>query len=160
MKRSPDDALAELQKTTQSLFLSTLTVDGKPNGSYAPYILDDKGSFYIFVSRLASHTNDLLNNPQVSILIAEDEQDARQLFARQRVSYYCHCSVIEKEVDAYDALINSFETRFGNIIGLLRTLPDFILFKLDVQSGTFVQGFAQAYEISANGLIHKDPSQN
>ena len=90
MKPEPDKSLSKLKETMQSLFLSTLSVDGKPNGSYAPYIVDEKGYFYIFVSRLASHTRDLLENPELSILLAEDEGDARQLFARKRASYYCH----------------------------------------------------------------------
>ena len=160
MKPEPDKALSELKETVQSLFLSTLSVEGKPNGSYAPYITDEKGDFYIFVSQLASHTRDLLRSSQLSILLAEDEQDARQLFARKRASYYCHSSVIEKSATNYEALIDLFETRFGSIISLLRTLPDFILFKLEVQSGSFVNGFAQAYEITADGLIHKDPSKD
>ncbi|MCK5919061.1 MAG: pyridoxamine 5'-phosphate oxidase family protein [Cocleimonas sp.] len=158
MKQSPEDALSELQQTAKSLFLSTLTTNGKPNGSYAPFIMDDAGNFYIFVSQLASHTQDLLDNPQSSILLAEDEQNSRQIFARKRASYYCHCRIIEKEDPSYESLLDLFEIRFSNIISLLRTLPDFTLFKLEVQSGSFVQGFGKAYEITKNGLIHKDPS--
>jgi len=158
MKAKPEEALKELQDTVQSLFLSTMTIDGKPNGSYAPCIMDDNGNFYIFVSQLASHTNDLLHNPSLSILLVEDEQDARQLFARKRASYYCHSSVVEKSSVHYDVLMDLFEARFGSIISLLRSLPDFVLFKLEIKSGSFVNGFAQAYEITKNGLVHKDPS--
>ena len=160
MKTKPEDALRDLQQTVYSLFLSTLTIEGKPNGSYAPYIIDDEGDFYIFVSQLASHTTDLLHSAQVSILIAEDEQNTRQLFARQRVNYDCSSVIVKKTALEYEVLIDLFESRFGNIISLLRTLPDFILFKLKVQSGNFVQGFAQAYEITEDGLIHKDPSKD
>lgn len=160
MKPEPENSLSELKEMMQSLFLSTVSAEGKPNGSYAPYITDEKGNFYIFVSQLASHTGDLLNNPQLSVLLVEDEQDARQLFARKRASYYCHSSVIEKSATNYEALMDLFETRFSSMISLLRTLPDFILFKLEVQSGSFVNGFAQAYEITEDGLIHKDPSKD
>ena len=160
MKQSPEAALSELQQTTQSLFLSTITIDGKPNGSYAPFILDDSGDFYIFVSQLASHTQDLLSNPQVSILLAEDEQNARQIFARRRASYYCQSKMIDKEDAHYETLLDLFEARFENIIKLLRTLPDFMLFKLEVQSGSFVQGFGKAYEITKEGLIHNHPKNH
>ena len=159
MKKSAKDALGELHQTLQSLFLSTLSTDGQANGSYAPYILDEKGDFYIFISQLASHTNDLLSNPQCSILLIEDEQDARQIFARKRVSYFCHCSVIEKDDPNYAALLDLFELRFTPIMSLLRTLPDFILFKLEIQSGNFVQGFGKAYQVTKEGLVHKDPSR-
>ncbi len=160
MKKSAKDALSELHQTVQSLFLSTITIDGQPNGSYAPYILDEKGDFYIFISQLGAHTKDLLNNPQCTILLIEDEQEARQIFARKRVSYFCHCSVIEKDDLNYATLLDLFEVRFTPIMSLLRTLPDFILFKLEIQSGNFVQGFGKAYEITKEGLIHKDPSSS
>jgi putative heme iron utilization protein len=158
MKQSPEDALSELQQTAQTLFLSTITADGKPNGSYAPFIMDDSGVFYIFISQLASHTQDLLDNPYISILMAEDEQNSRQIFARKRASYSCQCRAIDKEDPNYESRLDLFETRFGNVMSLLRTLPDFILFKLEVQSGSFVQGFGKAYEITQDGLVHKDPS--
>jgi putative heme iron utilization protein len=54
----------------------------------------------------------------------------------------------------YDALLDRFEIRFKQIINVLRTLPDFILFRLEIQSGRFVQGFGKAYEITQQGLIH------
>jgi len=158
MKQSPEDALNSLHQTAQSVFLSTVTLDGQPNGSYAPFLLDEKGDFYIFISQLASHTQDLLNNSQVAILLMEDEQDTRQIFARKRASYLCNCSVISKDDMNYVALLDLFELRFSNIISLLRTLPDFILFKLEIQSGDFVQGFGKAYKITKDGLIQKDPS--
>ena len=158
MKQAPEEALAELQQSVQSLFLSTLTKEGIPNASYAPFIRDEANHFYIFISQLASHTADLLANPQASILLAEDEKDSRQIFARKRLSYHCHCHIVEKTAPDYEALLDQFEARFANMIPLLRTLPDFILFKLTVKSGNFVQGFAQAFKIDQEGLlIPNDP---
>ncbi|MCK5903047.1 MAG: pyridoxamine 5'-phosphate oxidase family protein [Cocleimonas sp.] len=160
MKQSPEAALAELQQRLESLFLSTITTEGKPNASYAPFIRDDNNHFYIFISRLATHTADLLANPQASILLAEDEKDARQIFARKRLRYDCDCSVVEKTAGDYEILLDQFETRFSTMMPLLRTLPDFILFRLTVTSGNFVQGFAQTFKINQDGiLIHNDPRQ-
>jgi putative heme iron utilization protein len=147
-----------LHDTTQSLFISTITTNEDPNSSYAPYIMDDTGNFYIFISQLAQHTGDLQRNPRVSILLAEDEQNTSQLFARKRANYYCHCSPVKKESPDYTALLDAFETRFGSIMKLLRTLPDFILFKLEVQSGSFVQGFGKAFTITKNGLEPNNPN--
>lgn len=160
MKQTPEEALLTLQQTTQTLFLSTLTNEGKPNASYAPFIIDNDNCFYIFVSQLASHTQDLLHSSLVSILLAEDEQDSRQIFARKRASYSCESQVIERSDEHYESLLDQFEERFGNVMGLLRTLPDFVLFKLVPTSGSFVQGFGKAYEIKKDGLVHNDPSKN
>jgi len=161
MKQDPEEALAELQQSAQSLFLSTITKEGMPNASYAPFVRDEANHFYIFVSQLASHTADLLANPHASILLAEDEKDCRQIFARKRLSYHCQCRVVEKIEANYDTVLDQFEARFGNMIPLLRTLPDFILFELTVESGNFVQGFAQAFKIDQEGLlIHNDPRKD
>lgn len=160
MKQSPQASLQALHDATQSLFISTITTNDCPNSSYAPYIMDDTGNFYIFISQLAQHTHDLKNNPNVSILLMEDEQKTAQIFARKRATYYCHCHAVEKESPNYIALLDVFETRFGNIMTLLRTLPDFMLFKLEVQSGRFVQGFGKAYLITPDGLVLNIPSNN
>ena len=161
MKQAPEEALAELQQSVQSLFLSTLTEEGMPNASYTPFIRDDANHFYIFVSQLASHTADLLENPHASILLAEDEKDCRQIFARKRVSYHCQCHIVKKTEANYEALLDQFEARFGNMMSLLRTLPDFILFKLTVESGNFVQGFGQAFKIDQEGLLlHNNPRKD
>ncbi len=160
MTQSAEKALNQLHQTVQSLFLSTISVTGQPNGSYAPYIRDKKGNFYIFISQLASHTEDLLTNPQATILLAEDEQDTRQIFARKRVSYFCDCFVVKKDAPDYDSLLDLFEARFSAIIPLLRNLPDFILFKLEIRSGDFIQGFGKAYKITQDGLIQKHPRKD
>ncbi|MCK5813259.1 MAG: pyridoxamine 5'-phosphate oxidase family protein [Cocleimonas sp.] len=162
MKQTPEEALAELQQSVQSLFLSTLTKkEGVPNASYAPFICDNANNFYLFVSQLAPHTADLQANPQASILLIEDEKDCRQIFARKRLSYSCYATVVEKKEANYEGLLDQFDARFANMIPLLRTLPDFILFKLSVESGSFVQGFGQAFKIDQDGsLIHHDPRKD
>jgi putative heme iron utilization protein len=157
MKQSPEVSLQALHDTTQSLFISTITTNDCPNSSYAPYIMDDAGHFYIFISQLAQHTQDLQNNPKVSILLMEDEQKTPQILARKRATYYCDCRVVEKENPNYTALLDAFETSFGKIMKRLRTLPDFMLFKLEVQSGHFVQGFGKAYLITPDGLVLNTP---
>ena len=160
MKHTPEEALKALQRDTLTLFLSTITKEGQPNASYAPFILDSEGCFYIFVSQLASHTHDLLNSSLITILLAEDEKDTRQIFARKRASYFCQPHIIESTNEHYLALLDQFEARFGGVMNLLRTLPDFILFKLTPTTGHFVQGFGKAYKITPQGLVHHNSSNN
>jgi putative heme iron utilization protein len=45
-----------------------------------------------------------------------------------------------------------FETRFGEIIVMLRQLEDFQLFHLSPQGGRFIMGFGAAYEVDPNNL--------
>ena len=44
----------------RSAVLATVGADGAPLASYAPYITDEAGNFYVFVSALSRHTHDLL----------------------------------------------------------------------------------------------------
>ncbi len=141
------------KKDVKTLHLSTITIEGKPNGSYSPFVVDKWGNFYIFISQLASHTQDLLAYPEASILLIQDEVDTRQIFARQRISYQCSVDVVDTENMGYQPMLDLFEKRFGNVVELLRSLPDFLLFKLSPNQGRYVEGFGKAYDLVGDGLL-------
>ncbi len=160
MSNTPEQDFLKFKKSLKTLSLSTLTEAGRPNISYAPFIEDENGYFYLFLSQLASHTQDLLNHPinqplkhpSASIMLMEDEQDSRQLFARQRLTYQCDISIIQPDNDSYSDILDNFESTFGSIIPLLRNLPDFILFKLTPTEGRYIQGFGKAYQLAGENL--------
>ncbi len=153
MKQTPKDSFQKLKEEIQTLSISTITSEGKPNASYAPFIMDDEGSIYIFVSGLASHTQDLLANPIASVLLMRDEQESRQIFARQRASYQCDVEVVSNEEADFAIMLDKLEERFGKVVELLRGLPDFILFRLRPYKGQFVMGFGKAYTLTGEGLL-------
>lgn len=152
-KESLEESFTNFKQSVKTLQLSTLTAEGKPNASYSPFVVDKQGNFYIFVSQLASHTQDLLANPQASILLIQDEADARQIFARRRISYQCDVEIVSDDSSDYLLMLNALEERFGNVVELLRTLPDFILFKLTPYQGQYVKGFGKAYNLVGDGLL-------
>lgn len=137
---------AALIRSQQSLLLSTLGDSNTPHASYAPFILYH-GVFYIFISALAEHTQNLLNHPQASVLILEPEQEAETIFARQRIQLQVNSSLIAREEKLWKSTLGVFESRFGEIIQTLQALPDFHLFRLDPLSGLYVKGFGQAYPL-------------
>lgn len=145
------DALAELQGKMQSVQLSTVGDDGEPHSGYTPFLLDDN-QLIVFVSQLALHTRDLLANGQASAMIITDEAEASQIFARTRVTYQCKAEVVARDAQEYDSLLNRFEERHGKMIGLLRQLPDFVLFRLVPQRGQLVMGFGKAYRMTGEKL--------
>ncbi len=152
MNNSPEQDFLQFKASVKTLSLSTLTEAGRPNISFAPFIEDENGYFYLFLSQLASHTQDIIKKPMASILLMEDEQDSRQLFARQRITYQCDISIIDSDDSSYSDILDNFESAFGNIIPLLRNLPDFILFKLTPTEGRYVQGFGKAYHLKGENL--------
>ncbi|MEN9422729.1 MAG: tRNA ((37)-N6)-methyltransferase TrmO [Pseudomonadota bacterium] len=152
MSKHPEETLGQLLESAKTLQLATLDAGGEASISYAPFVRDDAGNFYIFVSGLASHTQEILHHPQVAVLLITDEQDARQIFARTRATYRCVAEVVAREEAAYPLMLDKMEARFGNVVGLLRGLGDFVLFRLQPQSGRFVMGFGQAFVLAGEGL--------
>lgn len=142
---------ADLINSQQSFMLSTLGDSHTPHASYAPFI-QHQGAFYIFVSALAEHTQNLLNNPQASLLILEPESAAETIFARQRIQFQAKACLISREDKDWQTSLKSFEEKFGEIILTLKDLPDFHLFQLRPVSGLYVKGFGQAYPLIASQL--------
>lgn len=138
----------QLLSQTRSLILATINPDGSPLTSYAPFIVNEQRQFYIFTSRLAVHTANLQRTGQASVMLIEDEAASSQIFARQRVTFQCRASQIPRDSQEGEAALVHYETRFGKMVDLLKSLPDFQLFKLQPQSGSLVTGFAQAYTLS------------
>ena len=141
-----------LHLNCQTLQLATINSSGQPEASYAPYLYHN-GSYYIFVSELASHTQNLLHNPQASIMLIESEADARNPFACKRFTAQCTVSEIHRDTDSYTPLLDQLEQQFGSTIGMLRTLPDFHLFELQPQQGRLVIGFGKAFGLNADELF-------
>lgn len=147
----------DLLAKTLSLQLATLGEDGYPHCGYTPYVMQQQAGsgarrFYIFVSELALHTRDLMREPRASILLIEDEADAKQIFARTRLYYECDVEELSREHPNYTSILDSYEERQGKMVSLLRQLPDFRLMQLSPVSGQFVMGFGKAFKLTGPGL--------
>jgi putative heme iron utilization protein len=153
-QNNPEQLQAEIKALHESLHtiqLATLDKADEPYISYTPFVRIES-NFYIFISQLATHTQNLLRNPKLSVLLIEDEATTKNMFARKRLNLKCHASEIKNESDNWSTILDAFEARQGNTVKLLRTLNDFHLFKLIPESGTFVKGFGQAFELSGEDL--------
>ncbi|EDX87227.1 pyridoxamine 5'-phosphate oxidase family protein [Synechococcus sp. PCC 7335] len=145
----------------ESVILGTTSLDSQPQASYSPCIVDEAKNIYIFVSGLSAHTDNLTTTQKASALFIEDESKTTQMFARKRLSYSCIVTLLDRDSEQWGAIAQAFETRFSNIIDLMKGLPDFRIFQLQPRSGRFVLGFGKAYDIDPNNLdqlIHKGES--
>lgn len=147
MSDTPQEQCAALKERVSSVHMATIGEDGLPHTGCVPCLWIDNG-LHIFVSRLSVHTRDLLNNPLVSGMLVEDEQDNRQAFARVRLRYQCTAEVIGPDDERYGVRLEAFEAKHGKTVQLLRQLPDFVLFNLVPSDAIFVMGFGQAYRLS------------
>jgi len=153
----PDQDLKVLQQQAQdfragfqSVLIATTSPQGEPDISYAPFVLDDSGCVCIYISQLARHTGNLLERPRASLMFIAGEQDSRNLFARQRLILQCTARQVP-EAEA-EPVLQQMQARFGKTLELLRSLPDFLLFRLDVENGSFIKGFGQAWSLEGNDL--------
>ncbi|MDH5429837.1 MAG: pyridoxamine 5'-phosphate oxidase family protein [Nitrospirota bacterium] len=151
-EESPERVCAKLLEDMRSLQLSTIGPNGIPHCGYTPYLHRAPGSFYIFVSQLAAHTRHLLVNGTVAIMIIADEQSTSQIFARARVSYLCDAIRLTPDSPDYTSVLDNYQERHGKMAGLLRQLPDFMLFQLQPKSGQFVMGLGKAYTLTGDDL--------
>ncbi len=162
MQELPQDQLAELYQAFpqqfKSVILGTVSAQEEPQASYAPCVVDEERNIYIFVSGLSAHTQNLTATGRASALFIQDEAQTPQMFARKRLSYSCEAALLERQSDRWQTIAEQFESRFGNIIEVMKGLADFRIFQLSPQSGSFVVGFGAAYDIDPNDLsklIHK-----
>ncbi len=135
-------------KTVQ---LATLNPQGNPEASYTPYVRVS-GRYYIFISGLASHTANILHHPRLSLFFIQNEQDAKNLFARKRLTLDCDARPIAREHSQWRELMDAFQSWHGPTVELLRTLPDFQLFELIPKAGNYVKGFGQAFILEGDNL--------
>ncbi|MDY6786003.1 MAG: pyridoxamine 5'-phosphate oxidase family protein [Cyanobacteriota bacterium] len=136
----------------ESAVVATVGADGKPHASYAPFVMDEGKNIYIYISELAAHAQNLLVNPQASVLLVEDETKTQQIFARRRLNYECTATLIDRETPQWEEMLDRFQERFGQTIDLLRGLTDFRLFQLTPTEGRFVIGFGAAYGIEGENF--------
>ncbi|WP_456407114.1 HugZ family pyridoxamine 5'-phosphate oxidase [Thiolapillus sp.] len=134
----------------QTVLIATASADGEPDISYAPFVLDDSEAICVFISQLAPHTRNLLDSPRASLMFIAPEQDSRNIFARQRLILQCAAGQMPDE--EAEPILQRMQEQFGRTVELLRSLPDFHMFRLDVGSGCFIKGFGQAWSLEGNDL--------
>lgn len=145
------EAYLALRESTTSVQLATLGANHSPEASYAPCVWSE-GDCYLYLSGLSSHCGNLLKNPQISLLLLDDATSTVNPFARVRASLQGSVQVIDREGSEFASLMRIFHRRFGKVMELIEPLPDFILFQVRVNSGSFIRGFGQAYALTGAGL--------
>ena len=150
------EALRSSLKTVQ---LATVDSEGNPESSYAPYVWIEQAC-YLYLSDLAKHSANLIANPTISLLFIEDEEKTRNLFARRRIIVKGGAQKVARKSSQFQAVMAEYKLQFGNFMDVIEPLQDFHLFQINPQSGRFIRGFAQAYELTGPGLnqiMHINP---
>ena len=139
-----------------SVILATTDAGGDAQASYAPYAFLH-GCYYIFISALAAHTQHILSNPNVGMLILDDESSARTVYARARLSYESHASSIERNSTECQNALTALRERAGSTMDVLSQLGDFVMVRLAPHKGSLVLGFGKAYALDGQAPDHAVP---
>jgi len=142
--------LTELINQHKSVNIGSISTNGYPFGSYAPFVYIEH-KIYIFIASIATHTKNLTSNPKSSLLFIEDEESCNNVFARKRVTMQCDC--IKYLSQKSEQIMKAFREKFDeNIINMLDGTHDFSLFEFTPIYGEVTLGFGKSYLIGGENM--------
>lgn len=131
-----------------SLILSTTNSNNTAHTSYSPFV-QNEGNYYICISSLLPHFENMANTNKAHVMIIEDESNASHIYARKRLYFDVDCEeVIEEE-----AIFKLFDDRYENQLSFIREMKDFKILRLIPQEKSLVLGFGAAYTMNKDGIL-------
>lgn len=153
-----EEAQMELNTFTQkfqSLTLATVSKESVPFASYAPFVEDEKGRYYICVSGHVPHSHNMNETKKVSIMFIEDEKEAGHPFGRKRLYFDAKAKKFEKDEKKQEKIAGLFMDKFGDKVTFMLKMPDFRIYKISPKEGSLVLGFGAAFRVSKDKKILK-----
>jgi putative heme iron utilization protein len=137
--------LSRLIRGERIAHLATLR-NGAPMASMTLYMAEaDFSAFYVHVSRLAWHTQDMSHDPRVALSIAETDDRRADPFTLMRVSI--RADAAQMAGGPKDAWLARFPEQAINF-----QLADFSFWKIVPRDARFVAGFGRIHNLSAADL--------
>jgi putative heme iron utilization protein len=137
--------LSQLIRSERIAHLATLRSDA-PMVSMTLYMPQpDFSAFYVHVSRLAWHTQDMSHDPRVALSIAQTDDRRADPFTLMRVSIRGEAT--QMAGGPKDAWLARFPEQAINF-----ELADFSFWKITPRDARFVAGFGRIHNLSAADL--------
>ncbi|WP_419771038.1 MAG: HugZ family protein [Candidatus Marinarcus sp.] len=147
---SKDKAQKELDgflNNIKTVILSTVNSEGEPFTSYSPFVQDEEGNFYVFVSTAVQHSHNMYNTGKAHLLFIEDESATNHIYARRRLYFKAKAEKFEPQDKRTEKFANLFEKKLGEQASLVRKMPDSRFYKLTPSEGIIVLGFGAAFNL-------------
>jgi putative heme iron utilization protein len=142
------DAWSALVEDVRTAVLLTMR-NGRPFGSHVPYVFgSDWSRAYVHLSRLALHTQHLLDDPHVSLFIAEPDGPGKNPLALRRMNFQGDGAPLSSDAPYYDEIKTQYLERFPQA-EMMFGFGDFALWELRLEDAHFVLGFGQAFVSSS-----------
>jgi putative heme iron utilization protein len=137
--------LRKLLTAERTAHLATLR-GGAPMASMTLFMPErDFSAFYVHVSRLAWHTQDMMQDGRVALSVSETDDGRADPFTLMRVTV--RGEALQLEGGPKDAWLARFPEQAINF-----TLADFSFWKITPRDARFVAGFGRIHNISAKEL--------
>ncbi len=111
----------------------------------------DFSAFYVHVSRLAWHTQDMAQDPRVALSVAETDDGRPDPFTLMRVTIRGNAANLPNEGETYVSLKKSWLARFPEQ-AINFELADFSFWRITPRDARFVAGFGRIHNLSAAEL--------
>ncbi len=131
----------------KTVILSTVSEDGEPFASHSPFVEDEDGNFYVFISTSVQHSHNMYNTKKAHILFLEDESKTKHIYARRRLYFKAKAEKFDENDERTEKIAQLFEKRFEKQASLVREMPSSRFYKLTPSEGNFVIGFGAAYKL-------------
>jgi putative heme iron utilization protein len=152
MEADSQKTLARLIRSKQTAALGTLK-DGAPLVSMVLYCAaPDFSAFHIHISRLAFHTQCLLKDPRVSLMIGEMDSGAADPQNQPRVSIQGEAIEIPKLTNEYEIAKTGYLKKFP-LAAAAFDLADFSLYGIAPRTARYVAGFGKIFNLGLNDFI-------
>ena len=154
-------AWAALVREVRTGVLLTLR-NGRPFGSHVPYVFgDDWTRAYLHLSRLALHTQHLLQDVRVSLFVSEPDGPGKNPQALKRCNLQGEAAVLRPDAPDYARMKERYLARFPQS-AMMFGFGDFDLWELRMHDAHLVLGFGHAYLAGASApgrWTHQKPDQ-
>ena len=111
----------------------------------------DASAIDIHVSRLAQHTQGLLEHRRVGLMIAEQDRESRNPQTLARLSLQGEATILPVGSPEYEVARENYLHKFPNA-ALNFELGDFLLVRIRPHSARLVTGFGRIFDLSGEDL--------
>jgi heme iron utilization protein len=146
--------LARLIRNERIAHLGTLRGDAPMVSMTLFMAAADFSAFYVHVSRLAWHTQDMLQDARVALSISQSDDRRADPFTLARVTIRGDAAHIANEGEPFDSLKPKWLERFPKQ-AINFDLADFSFWKITPRDARFIAGLGSIHNLSAAEL--KEP---
>ena len=142
-------------RKNKSLIITVSNKINYPEIGYAPYIFLNS-FFYIFSSELSPHIKHLLCNKKGTFMIIEDENKAKNIWARIRLKFEAQIKVVDRKENNYNKVCNQIQNVHGHTLNLIKQFNDFHLIEIRPIKGSIITGFGNVFILDGVSLEVKN----